>query len=361
MKSALSIMKGFSGLGLIVLTACSTSNEITSNYYDDGLYYDPDYGDLPTLVTDQPKSDNSSESSSGSDEYYTPGTSSSSDATYISNSNVYMNSGMGMSNWGWSVGMGFGYPFYGSSFYLGYGYPGYGWGYPGYGWGYPGYAYYPGWGYPGWGYPGYGWGYPGYGWGYPDYGYNRPNYRHVDGVAPHRSRSTAYGRSGKTSSTNQNPRGVAQSNRTISRESGKTANRSILRKSDATISPRSSDSNRSNRSGRTAGNTRTPVQKYDKPVAQSNRTLERSNNRTVNQSPRTTNNSNRGNIRQASPAQSSPRTMDSTPRTYTPQRNSTPSRSYQTPTRSSSPGRSYSPPSGGSRSGGSMSRPSRGR
>lgn len=164
MKKEYIIILSFSA----VLASCSTGNEITSNYFDDGIYFDPTYKIDPYAVEESQEYIDSSNvlpdyAYSESFDYYDPNMVS---ATQPNQS--YTNFNGGGSNWGFSpsiyVGMSFG-----NSFYNPYGYPyynpydyGYG-GFPGYG--YPGYGY----GYPGYGYPGYGYGYPGY--GYPGYGY----------------------------------------------------------------------------------------------------------------------------------------------------------------------------------------------
>lgn len=154
MKKEYIIILAFSA----VLTSCSTGNEITSNYFDDGIYFDPTYK-IDSYVAEE--SEEYIDSSnvlpdyaySESFEYYDPNMVS---ATQPNQSNTNFNGGG--SNWGFSpsiyVGMSFG-----NSFYSPYGYPFYN---P-YDYGYGGF--------PGYGYPGYGYGYPGYGYGYPGYGY----------------------------------------------------------------------------------------------------------------------------------------------------------------------------------------------
>jgi len=168
----------------ILLASCGSVNDVATNYYSDGIYFDPEYGNV-IAETDEPEQNSATPSDRF--DYYEPGTYSNPYEQPLNNSG--WNTGYGMNNcyspWGWNTSMnfylgytwgtpGWGYPYdpyYGMySPYYGYS----GWGYPGwnmgmgYGWGYP---YYPGWGYPNYGYPGWGY-YPGYGAGYyPGYGY----------------------------------------------------------------------------------------------------------------------------------------------------------------------------------------------
>ena len=147
-------------------------------YYDDGLYFDPSYGNLAVDGYEEPAAPANIE-----DDYYEPGqyTSPYAQDSYNNNSQFYGGGGMNsMYNpYGWNYGlslyMGYswGYPMYGyDPFYGGgFGYPYF----PSYGMGYnpycPGFGFYPSYGYGGFpyygGYPNYG--YPGYG-GYPIYG-----------------------------------------------------------------------------------------------------------------------------------------------------------------------------------------------
>ncbi|NVK27839.1 MAG: hypothetical protein HWE14_07330, partial [Flavobacteriia bacterium] len=156
---------------LLVLTSCSSSNEIVSNYYDDGIYYDSQYGgnwmatdlgltengETPGIAeAEAPQADQAAydyydpnnTDQPFEDEYYDNGYGS---QGYYGSPNITFNLGFGMGygynpwynpymmyydpfypNYGW--GMGFGYnPWYG------YGNPYNPWGY-GYGGGY-GYGY----------------------------------------------------------------------------------------------------------------------------------------------------------------------------------------------------------------------------
>ena len=146
-----------------IFLACSTGNDITSNYYDDGIYFDPTYGVEEVVFEEGEWIDTNAlpdYAYSESFDYYDPNGVS----APIPSNGSYSNSNFGYSSYmpTISLSFGFGNP-YG---YGGYGYGGYG----DYGYGYPGY------GYPGYGYPGYGYGgYPGYGYGgYPGYGYCPP-------------------------------------------------------------------------------------------------------------------------------------------------------------------------------------------
>ena len=151
-----------------VLASCSTGNEITSNYFDDGIYFDPSYRIDPYVAEETEEYIDSDVlpdyAYSESFDYYDPNMVS---ATQSNQSYANYNNGGG-SGWFFSPSfffrMSFGNSFYNpyrNSYYNPYDY-GYG-GYPGYG--YPGYGY--GYGYPGYGYPGYGYGSSGY--GYPGY------------------------------------------------------------------------------------------------------------------------------------------------------------------------------------------------
>jgi len=152
-----------------IFMACSSGNDITSNYYDDGIYFDPTYGVQAATVEEVEPVDSNAlpdYAYSESFDYYDPNGVS----APIPSQNSYANSGYGGSSFLSNVSLSFGF---GNSFYNPYGY-GYG-GFGDYGYGYPGYGYG---GYPGYGYPGYGYGgYPGYGYGgYPGYGYCPPGY-----------------------------------------------------------------------------------------------------------------------------------------------------------------------------------------
>ncbi len=151
-----------------VFASCSTGNDITSNYFDDGIYFDPTYR-IDSYVAEETEEYVDSNvlpdyAYSESFDYYDPNMVS---ATQPNQS--YTNYGGGGSRWQFRpliyIGMSFGNSFYnryGSSFYNPYDYHGYpGYGYPGYGYGYSGY-----------GYPGYGYGYPVY---CPSNGYGSSN------------------------------------------------------------------------------------------------------------------------------------------------------------------------------------------
>lgn len=140
------------------LTACSTGNEVASNYYDDGIYFDPSYGNaVASSYTEQssPYYGSRFEDTtalpdyvySESFEYYDPNAANEyvleeSYGSYGTN----VNSAFSNINW---------------NFIFSFGNSPYGYGYQDYGYGYPGY---PSYGYPTYGYPGYGYGYPGYGY-----------------------------------------------------------------------------------------------------------------------------------------------------------------------------------------------------
>jgi hypothetical protein len=149
-----------------VLASCSTGNEITSNFFDDGIYFDPTYRIDPYVAEETQEYIDSNilpdYAYSESFDYYDPNMVS---ATQPSQSYTNYNGGGG-SGWGFNPSFYFGVSF-GNSFYNPYSNPYYNPYDYGFG-GYPGYGY-PGYGYPGYGYPGYGYGYPGY--GYPGYGY----------------------------------------------------------------------------------------------------------------------------------------------------------------------------------------------
>ena len=177
------IILSFSSL---LLWQCGMQTDVASNYYDDGIYFDPAYGDL--LVSTESEEPESTYSTVEED-YYTPGQYTSPYETndYYSNS-YYSNS----SPWGWNSGLFitfgtfWGYPTMYSDYYGGYPYYGYG-GYPYFGYGgynpyCPGYGGYPYYGYGYGGYPYYGYGgYPGGGY-YPnnDFGNYWNNGNHPD-------------------------------------------------------------------------------------------------------------------------------------------------------------------------------------
>lgn len=187
-----------------VLVGCSSSNPIVSNYYDDGIYFDSDYGgnymaEELGLADNGSTPDPATASPDGYD-YYDPSyTESQNNSSWNSRTNMYY--AAGYSPWAqpgftFGIGMNMGYGYYSPWYspYMSY-YdpfsPYYGWGYnpyyrrswcgnpwgPSYGWG-PGY----GWGYPNYGYPHYGYGY-GYGYGYyPGVYDNTPNRRPASGT-----------------------------------------------------------------------------------------------------------------------------------------------------------------------------------
>jgi len=157
----------FSIASSALFLACSTGNDITSNYYDDGIYFDPTYGIETVYVEEEVQTDTNAlpdYAYSESFDYYDPNGVS----APISSQSSYSNSNYSYSSFMPTIRIIFGF---GNPYRYGYGYGGYGYG--DYGYGYPGYGY-PGYGYPGYGY-GYG-GYPGYGYGgYPGYGYCPPS------------------------------------------------------------------------------------------------------------------------------------------------------------------------------------------
>ncbi len=159
---------------------CGTENNLASNYYEDGIYYDETYGGVEysaTTTTDEyltPTEEG---------DYYEPGNYTSPYQEQSTSGNFYGDIGYygSSSPWGWSSGvsMSLGYQWGNSA--LGFGYdpfyePSFGYGY-GMGWN-PYYPYY--------GYNGFGYGYcPGYGYGYPyDYGYGTGNGNYWDNNKP---------------------------------------------------------------------------------------------------------------------------------------------------------------------------------
>ncbi len=191
----------------MTLASCSSTTTVADNYYDDGIYYDPSYGEPDFSLNDikekeqAPSQENRSFQQNGStvylDEYgntgnpdneniYVPPTTSTQGDVIINNynspafGNPGWNAGFGFNNWGgWGVGVGFGgglgwgpgfgvgMGFYDPFFYQPWGWNNWGWGWnrP---WGWNNWGW--GWNQPwGWGGPGWGWGGPGWGWGGPGF------------------------------------------------------------------------------------------------------------------------------------------------------------------------------------------------
>lgn len=146
----------------LVALSCSSNNDLVSNYYEDGIYYDSEYGGS-LLAEELGLAETEPVRSGDGYDYYDPNDIQANNATQnnsnFNNRTTYFNTGFGYNPY-WGMGMGMGM----------------GWGYNPY-WGfynpyfppmYAGYPYYSPWGRPYWGwydpwYPGFG---PGYGYGY---------------------------------------------------------------------------------------------------------------------------------------------------------------------------------------------------
>lgn len=195
----------------LILESCSSQNKIASNYYADGIYFDPDYTNVVQAATEQPETSDIAQS--GFD-YYEPGTYTSPYEQELPNSgwsNSLYYGGYSPFGWGngWNMGIGFGFgnPWYGGfgDMYYPYGgmmYPPYynpymynpyynpytynpycGFGNPYSAWG----PYNPMWGYPGAYYP-----YGGYGNDYGGYfNANQPDVVFRGNSNPRPSRSAA--------------------------------------------------------------------------------------------------------------------------------------------------------------------------
>ena len=166
-------------LSSLLFMQCGVQTDIASNYYDDGIYFDPTYASIYMDAEVEDISPDEYYNDTVSD-YYNPN-----DYAFIEEQsgvqgNWYggMNTGIYGSPYGWNTGINFSFGYYWGDYGM---YPGYGFGCPGYGMGmynpfWPGYGY----GYPGYGfgypyYPPYGYGY-GYGYGYPYYGNDYGNF-----------------------------------------------------------------------------------------------------------------------------------------------------------------------------------------
>ena len=164
-------------LSSLLFWQCGVQTDIASNYYDDGIYFDPTYASIymDSEVDEIAPGDYYSDTSS---DYYNPNDYSFIEEQSGTQGNWYggMNSGVYGSPYGWNSNIGFTMGYQWGDYGM---YPSYGYDYPGYGMGMGMYNPYSpfcsGYGYPG--YSGYGFGYPyyppygyGYGYGTPVYG-----------------------------------------------------------------------------------------------------------------------------------------------------------------------------------------------
>ena len=404
MKAKLNIYLPILLVSSLILASCSSQNDIATNYYADGIYFDPDYRNVTKAVTnEQPESEAIAEESF---DYYEPGTYNSPYEQQLPGSgwsnNGNYGGGYGTSGWGSSMNMGFGnswgnpyypygdmYPYGGmySGYYNPYAFNPYMYNpfmfnpYCGFGGFYGGGFYNP---YNPWGYPSYGY--------YPDnrsgnsfhdyYSGNQPDIIIRGGSNPRPTRNTAgtTGRGGSGSTSNgrrevQTPSSTTTSDVTAAERMARTqkttttsasrlrsqatqqrmrtyANQASAPKTDARSAgearqlyektTRTPQANR-NQSSTRATSTRTQTQNATSDNAGGNSSLRNSN--LSRQTQRVINNSGG---RQAPSRTYTPQTRT---RTYTPrstnENQSTPSRVRSTP--------SSSPSSGGSSGGGRSS------
>jgi len=305
----------FLSLSALLFWQCGTQNKVASNYYDDGLYFDPSY---ENLVYGDENDEPITPESSTTEDYYEPGQYTSPYDQGSNSGSFYGNAGMnsmyGYNGWNSGLSMSMGYswgtPMYGygyDPFYGGYGspyypyYPYYGMGYnpycPGYG-GFPGYGYggYPGFG----GYPPYT-GYPGYG-GYPsggDGGYwnsNQPDIIFVGNSGPRGGRNNI--NSNSTNNENRPAKGgkIAATPPNTEMSSGLTSAKKSSKLREATsgngktftsTQPSYSDDNLFQKATRNATETRNSERTLSRNVtpnnsATRNNTLSRQTNEIIN-------------------------------------------------------------------------------
>jgi hypothetical protein len=405
MKAKLNIYLPILLVSSLILASCSSQNEIATNYYADGIYFDPDYRNVTKTVTnEQPDSQAMAEESF---DYYEPGTYNSPYEQQLPGSGWSGGGSFGSMyspmGWGSYMNMGMGYS-WGNSYYP-YGdmYP-YGGMYSGYynPFGYNPYMYNPYIFNPYCGYGGfYGgggfynpfnpFGYPGYGY-YPDngagngfhdyYSGNQPDILIRGGSNPRPTRNSGGNTSRGGGSGNDNkgrrevqtPTSTTTANVTASERLGqrqKTTTTSASRLRSQVTQQRSrtfaNETNAPKTDARSAGEAR---QLYEKTTRTQQPNRNQSSTRATSTRTQTQNtasdNAGNSSMRNSNLARQTQRVINNTSsgqtpsRTYTPQtrtRTYTPrstNENQSTPSRMNST-RSSSPSSGGSSGGGRSS------